>query len=508
MARTYDALTRKLRRWPGPTKQVDRTVKHTPPAKPAPRWLAVEPLEDRVVPAVDYAAMANEFTSRLETVSGIAKNAAEQSTAALPILSESIARQATDIQSAVRLLKTKLVSALQGLNGNAGQQAIRTALLNAENVRDLGTNGVDGSDIQIQDYNPGNRSITITMRLGTILTIADKTYNFDLGLPGVPFGLTGNSRLSVGVDVDYDRLTFGMVNGSFFVRSPAGRSNTLTVSLVATAQNSNLDGTIGFFQVTGSEMKLPNGKSSGLPTAELRAGLAFNADGLTITSPRLTGSASVNMHLDAAIRTKSTDLTFPHMTTDFQMRWNLGGAHNVSSPTALGSAPTVEFNNIHFGLGNFLGSMMMPIAEIVREVTNPLAPVYELMKTRLPGLSELSEAIGAGPVTIDKLAGAVVGSGALPPDYQLLADLGLKLHTLISLIRDAKFTENDFLIPVGSFNLSGNGDLRGSTLTNGFTTLKDWAQNGIDNLSLKSLTNLVLKQARAPVYRGDHSISA
>src|SRR5262249_1659268 len=71
------------------------------------------------------------------------------------------------------------------------------------------------------------------------------------------------------------------------------------------------------------------------------------------------------------------------------------------------------------------------------------------------------------------------------PDYQLLAELGINLHTLVALLRNAKFgPQNDVLIPVGSFDLSGsNGDLRTKTLTGCYKTLAERIQSGNKNLT-------------------------
>src|SRR5262249_3735429 len=241
----------------------------------------------------------------------------------------------------------------------------------------------------------------------------------------------------------------------------------------------NIVGTFGFFRVSANAM--PN-----LPAAHLGAGLVMNASGLTLSNPTLTGSAKLNLALDAQI-VSSSSLTFPHMRTNFIVDWNLAGPSDANLE-ALGSAPTVKFDNVQFGLGSFLGNMVQPVADFIQQITVPVAPIYTLLAAPIPGLSDLSEAAGLGTITLEKLAALAVAGKVLPPDYQLLAELSINLHTLVALLRNAKFgPQNDVLIPVGSFDLSGiNGDLRGKTLVGGYKTFAQWFQSGN-----KDLTDLV-----------------
>ena len=182
------------------------------------------------------------------------------------------------------------------------------------------------------------------------------------------------------------------------------------------------------------------------------------------------------------------------------MNWNLGTALKTNSVLGssddLGtSAPTVAFNDVAFGLGSYLGSMVQPIANAIDEITAPLAPVYAVMQAPLPGLSDLSEAAGSGPITIDTLVALAVNAQVLPPDYQLLADLGLRLHDLVELIRSAQFSpDSDALIPLGNFDLGGskNGDLRDSTLNHGAQTLAQWVTDSANLGDVTGdLTNLI-----------------
>ena len=118
-------------------------------------------------------------------------------------------------------------------------------------------------------------------------------------------------------------------------------------------------------------------------------------------------------------------------------------------------------------------------------------------------------AAGLGPITIDSLAAVAVNAQVLPPDYQLLANLGLRLHTLVELIRSTNFgPNNDALIPMGSFNLSQNTDLRGSTLTGGAQTLLDWIKSGANVGDLTSLIPYALDATSSVEDRIKNSIGS
>src|SRR5262249_28652944 len=54
---------------------------------------------------------------------------------------------------------------------------------------------------------------------------------------------------------------------------------------------------------------------------------------------------------------------------------------------------------------------------------------------------------------------------------------------ITKMINDAHFTEDDALLPVGSFDLSGNGDLRGKKLKGGVNTIAEWFDRGEANLT-------------------------
>src|SRR5262249_36635344 len=152
-----------------------------------------------------------------------------------------------------------------------------------------------------------------------------------------PFRLT-DAGLNVNVDVDYNRVKFGLRgDGTFFFESPDGKS-AFTVTVSATPANpKGIQGTIGFFEMRAAPNPIADrpGKSG----ISLDARLVMDANGLALSPPKLAGSADVNLKLDARLSSNvGNATTFPHMTTDFIVHWDLAGAANARLES-MGSAP-------------------------------------------------------------------------------------------------------------------------------------------------------------------------
>jgi Concanavalin A-like lectin/glucanases superfamily len=458
--------------------------------------LRLEGLEDRVNPAVDWSHVATGISSGLTAVQQTVHTFTTQSQAALPILGRSISSLSSQADKAMTDAAASLRSIFQKLqqqqnNGQAITEAgVKTAIKASPFVRDVTGNGtVDENDVDVH-IDPVTGNVSVTVRIGEAVTVpVGQTVNFDLGLPGVPFKITGGSKLTASVDVDYSRLTFGLRNNGadFYAEAPGGRS-LLAVKVGAEATKASMTGTIGFLQVKATPLP-------GQKPAEVSATLNLDANGLAISNPRMTGAAAVHLNLDAGfVAGRDGGPGLPHIATDFVMNWNLGGSS--SAPQAsLGGAPTVEFNNVKLGLGSYLGDQLRPIIETVQEVTLPLAPIHAFLAAPIPGLSDLGEQIpGVGQITLEKLAELAVAAHVLPPDYQLLAELAVNLHNLVKVIDDTQLDPktNDPLVPMGNFSLGGNGDLRSPSLPNGqtFAQLLDAIRNGGD-IPLGGLSALV-----------------
>ena len=433
----------------------------------------LEELEPRLAPA-GFATLATDLNNALTAPLNSVLQFANQEQAALPIIGQSLQALA----SSVGKNPSEIANAMTGLASNV-QNALNKNLApnasEAQFIQQMVNNGFNNlTDAQ---FDPAHGNFQFTANFDKSFGVTSE--NFNLGLPGVPMSLT--TQVGVNIDVNFGAVTVKLQNGAFSFQS----GNTLAVTVNADVTDLSFTGYLGFFKVSLSN---PDGVTA---PVHLSAGLTMSNNNGVLSNPALTGGANIDIHLAGFLAPSTSDSavsTFPHIETDFVMSWPLIGNSSVGSASGLGSTPTVEFDNIKLGMGSFLGSMMQPLANAIDEITAPLAPVYAMMEAPLPGLSNLATAVGLQPVTLDTILAVAVNSDLFPPDYQLLAQLGLRLHTLVEIIRNTTFDpNNDPLIPMGSFNLSGaNTDLRTTLLDNNHS-FSDWLQNPSDFGNLTSL---------------------
>src|SRR5206468_10328542 len=110
----------------------------------------------------------------------------------------------------------------------------------------------------------------------------------------------------------------------------------------------------------------------------------------------------------------SAVVKFPSVYADFEMHWAFAAADPAATPKGFGGSPTIAFNNVRMGLGSFLSDIMGPVVRVVQTLTVPLQPVISVLNEPIPGLSDLSKAVGSGDVSLLTLAKVASSTGALP----------------------------------------------------------------------------------------------
>ena len=160
---------------------------------------------------------------------------------------------------------------------------------------------------------------------------------------------------------------------------------------------------------------------------------------------------------------------FPGIDTDLHFQWKFDSTHPDANP------PSISFDNVAIDLGNFLSNLLEPMLKSIQADTDKLKPVLTVLTTPLPGLSDLSQLLGHGNVTLLALAetaGDVTGNGPL-------ADLVDKVATVLNLI-DSVQLDSTVKIPLGGFSLDGT-DLR-----NALPALD------IENTDISDLTSILI----------------
>ena len=95
---------------------------------------------------------------------------------------------------------------------------------------------------------------------------------------------------------------------------------------------------------------------------------------------------------------------FAAVATNFHLDWTYAGG------TLDGDVPTIQFNDVQVDIGSFFSSFVSPIISKIQTLTKPLQPVVDVLTKRLPVLSDLSDLVGQGDVTLEKLLDTAMSS--------------------------------------------------------------------------------------------------
>jgi MBG domain (YGX type)/Bacterial Ig-like domain (group 3)/Putative Ig domain/PKD domain/RTX calcium-binding nonapeptide repeat (4 copies) len=300
--------------------------------------------------------------------------------------------------------------------------------------------------------------------------------DFSTGLPRLPFALsaTGQGGVQAGVSFDYElafqyddtpnaadpvslddkarladghQLEFGL--GASLTKDPVtGKPASLTVN-------------IGF--LTGT---LTDAGNSGFH-------LTVSADNLS-QSPdvNLNGMADMNLALKVGL---GDDANLPSLKTTFTLHWGFDSSRPDNDPA---NEPSAEFGTVQLDFGKLVTNILEPIVQDIQYATQPLQPLIDVLNEPLPGLSDVSRAVGQGDITVFTVADTVGAAFGLGP----VLDAIHKGADLVSRFNSLKAQEgSDLALSLGNFDLSSSGDLRqgrdaDSLVDQAASTLSDLAE--------------------------------
>ena len=310
--------------------------------------------------------------------------------------------------------------------------------------------------------------VEIELQLQKVLTIT-QSLQFATGLPALPITVTtqGNIVLQVGFAFElaftYDSKTnkVGLDPNAKLndytgtVGNPLAQGTTLpdtnhqlAVFVSATLPQGNpqanppvlpfsAQANIGFLQGTVTDI--------GTASNPTQFSGSFVMDGLGnggTPTPELDGAANAYLHLDAGFGDN-----FPSIAADFTLNWSFSSNGDNTSPT-------VKFTNVSLDLGTFVSQFLTPILKDIQKVTEPLQPVLKVLGTPIPGLSDLSNALGLGNITLMELSQVAAQNTGYGPLFALIE----KVADVVSDLNTIQFTGGNVSLPFGSFDL-GSTDL-------------------------------------------------
>ncbi|MCA9135307.1 MAG: hypothetical protein KDB00_01075, partial [Planctomycetales bacterium] len=410
-------------------------------------------LDERIVLALDFGTLADGLSNELQGLNATVTQTVRESATPLPVLGQPLNRLSADVDKLLTGTGGILDSLNKAANRLVGTKPQTDALIRSAVFPRLsgvlgdlsGNNRIDEDDVIVTSNSAtGDLAITVLLEK-TIADVKGNDFNFDLGLPGVPFSVTSKGQLNVHASASYDRLTFGLRNNVFYTESPGGVA-TMQISVGASLARPTLVGTLGFFQIEASPR--PGGSGVGV-----NASLVLSANGTRLSNPRLQGNAVADLQLQTSLTPGNRDggqIGLPNFKANLYLNWQLAGAHNAARGS-LGSAPTLELRNVQFGLGSYLSSVMKPITDNLFRFIKPLQPVLDVLDDPIPGLSDFTEAVGAGETSLESLI--KFATPFLTPDLQLVANA---ITTFIDVGQAVLSIESD---PRGSYLLINVGNL-------------------------------------------------
>ena len=151
--------------------------------------------------------------------------------------------------------------------------------------------------------------------------------------------------------------------------------------------------------------------------------------------PGFSATANVDVRFRTGLNVNQP-AGFPSVLGKIHLFWKL--SVGLSDPVDV-KPLDIEFDGLNLDAGKFVSQFLKPIADSVKNVTKPLQPVIEFLQAPIPVISDISEAVGQGPVTPLDLLEAVAGNdlslvrsilqfvnfvNTLPTDGNLLIELG------------------------------------------------------------------------------------
>ena len=441
--------------------------------------LMPERLEDRtLLTGNPFSSIATELGLDLQSIQKNLDQALNAATA-IPFLDHAVGNL-VPVETFLDQARTSVIARLGTLGTQASdptddqiQQAFLDALgpsSAADLLADLGSDGVGLDDVQVTHTADG---FTVEMRLHEA-EVATTTTGFSIGLPSLPIKLDTKASFSVMAGVDYELAFHYNAAANTTTLDPTktladfqgtGPAHEFAVSLdtVVAPDQFKASASIGFLQ----GMLAP---TAGLDTS-FHGSLAW--DGLSSPTPAtVDATANVNMTLSGGF---GGGADFPMIGAEFHLSWKF------DSSDPLGNAPQVSFDHVGLDLGGFISGILSPIINGLAPYLEPLKEPLAVLGERLPGISDISELLGDGPVSLLTLASAAGDQSGYGPLVALVNAIVPLITAVTNLTSEVH--PGDVSIPLGGFDLSGDdGDLRAAP-----------AAGDVNDLSLTHLTNLIAK---------------
>ena len=243
----------------------------------------------------------------------------------------------------------------------------------------------------------------------------------------------------------------------------------------------------------GDTKELTLGATISLETDTFSVDLgALVVEAKTETDPRFSGQLQVDLNDDgsfsfgfgdnagfsAAWKLETKDSPLPGVRGTLAINWPLEG--DGVNPSEL----SIEVKDIAINAKQFVGEGMQDAAAAIRTITRPLRTATSPMMEPIPGLSDLSDAIGGGEVTMLKLMEQAKGASLSNPFPATDVSTFLtRLQRLDDVV--AALEGDDNWVPLGSVKVVGDEALKPVGLAFDPAKLQGQLDNLIDKCGIE-----------------------
>jgi hypothetical protein len=469
-----------------------------------------EELEDRRMLTGYFDDIAKEVAGDSSVLSLISSGLGKvDSLTHLPMIEKSIGT-IPQLSKPVEDFRIDLYNELTALDPATGEAAVRHAIFQALGP-DPDQDGHGGLNILASKTSPTSEATESDVLVH--LTDTGVDISVDIGLTAEPFTSSLGTEAGMGlgsvpfqpkdpkpgsfkVALKYHDFHFGFDSTRAAGDQVYFRTDTSTDELQLTLLGylpSSFTAGLGFLNVLVTDNSPgtdppPPGATKGdedlslTLASDITGGLGPDDSPIDVSTPKLTGGLDLNAHVEVQVDHDG----MPKIQTDMIFKWKLP---DVSANVPLGpswGAPDVEFNKVQIDLSSILGTIAKPIADDVQSILDPLQPVFDVLQKRIPGISDISEALGFGELNLlsfDKLLNSLPEGVPVPTGLVNVLNEAQTLNDYFNTIERLVHAASGW-IDVGSFKISGPD---GASLLDPVRT----AKAALGNLGLKDWSNLV-----------------
>jgi Ca2+-binding RTX toxin-like protein len=338
--------------------------------------------------------------------------------------------------------------------------------------KDTEGNFIDGTIDDIKSFNNlaevteiAEAELWWKMKIGQNLVDAGADIGLDIGIPGL--GLETEGEIELDIDWELD-LGFGLSGEDTFFLF-IDDEDELLLDLGVTLPNAMITGTLGFLELQGTNKDVDGDGDQTHLNAQLAIDLGNKSDagdtrlglseiGKLGFEAEVGAEASVELGLELGF--SSDRGGFPRVVSDFILDWAIADdpATPVVERISLTNAPPdfdfgraiqeglqkLAFENVNLDVGSYLNEVLRPIVEKVKEYTEPVQPIIDVITTPIPVIDSLGLEITM--LDLAKL------SGKVDPAF---IDAVQRILQVVEQIQKIPIPEGDqaLIVPFGDFTI-------------------------------------------------------